>query len=174
MELVTISIFSSLYFCTKNRVITSLINAAFLSSLVFTPVKNPLLLNQYITGHFIYDTLTGHFFDRVNFNLLTGYIHHSVYLLLLFYIRQTNESHLIQLLLPFEIPTLVQDLKKLYKHPSLDALFGSSFVVYRVIYNVYVIRQTPPPYRWITSLMLVLHVFWLQQWLKKQNQNRGI
>lgn len=174
MEFITASIFSSIYFVTSNRVIPSLLNAAFLSALAFTPVYNPLLLNKYITGYFVYDTITGHFFDRQNFNLLSGYMHHSVYLLLLFYIRQTNESYLIPLLLPFEIPTFILDLKKLYKTPALNFLFGTSFVVYRVIYNIYVIRQTPPPYKWISSLMLLLHIFWLHQWLKKQNQNRGI
>jgi hypothetical protein len=153
------------------RILNSLINATFLSLLTVAPsiLPNPIYLNNYITAYFTYDLVTGHFTDHKTFGLLTGYIHHSVYILLLLHLRLTNTSHLIYYFLPFEIPTAFLDLKKLSKSPYLSNIFGASFFAFRLIYNTYLIRQMPNVYySGITTLMLTLHIYWFSIWLFKQ------
>ena len=153
----------------KIRVITSLINASLLSAIYLTNVSLiPAHLNGYITGYFIYDTAIGHFYDQANFGLLTGYIHHPVYIFLLTYLSLTGESHLIQLFLPFEIPTAFQDIKKLVPSNTTDLAFGISFFTFRILYNVYVITIMPNKlYSIFVGLMLLLHTFWFSRWINR-------
>ena len=180
MELITTSIYTGAFHIIRpswhtkyTRIVLSLINAAFLTVLSFSEKRAPIELNNYVTGFFIYDIALGHYYDKDNIGLLTGYIHHSVYLVLLYYIKWTDESHLIYLFLPFELPTLIQDLKKLAPSENLNNLFGLTFITNRVIYNIYILQRTPTHYKWIIVSMLTIHIFWLTQWLKKRYQNRG-
>ena len=165
--------YTGTFFLFKNhkkiRVITSLINASILSIIALTPFNpDATLLNGYITGYFIYDTAIGHYYDQRNFGLLTGYIHHTVYLSLLAYLRFTGESHLIQLFLPFEIPTAIQDVKKLNPSNITDIAFGSTFFTFRIMYNIYVVTQMPNTlYASFVCLMLSLHIYWFSQWINR-------
>jgi len=152
---------------TKIRVISSLINASTLVINIWYPMP-PIYLNGYITGYFIYDTIIGHFYDRKNFGLLSGYIHHPVYICLLTYLRYKDDSHLINIFLPFEIPTALQDIKKLAPSKMTDAIFGTSFLAFRVFYNIYVITKMPTQmYATLSGLMLVLHIYWFSQWINR-------
>jgi hypothetical protein len=157
------------------RIAISLLNATILSLVVAKPYifSEPIYLNNYITAYFTYDLVTGHLTDNKNFGLLTGYIHHSVYILLLLHLRLTNESHLIYYFLPFEIPTAILDFKKLVPVQStyLSNIFGLTFVVFRLIYNAYLITQMPNAYySSITTLMLALHAYWFSIWLSNKNK----
>jgi len=153
----------------KIRVITSLINASILSAFALIPLNpDPVHLNGYITGYFIYDTAVGHFYDQSNFGFLSGYIHHPVYICLLTYLRITNESHLIQIFLPFEIPTAIQDVKKLTPSTVTDLAFGISFFTFRILYNIHVVTQMPNTlYASFVCLMLTLHIYWFLQWINR-------
>ena len=155
----------------KIRTLTSLVNAMLLSGLALTSHTyiSPQHLNDYITGYFIYDLLIGHFADKANFGFLTGYVHHTVYIGLLGYLRKTNESHLIYLFLPFEIATVFQDIKKLYPNNTTDTIFICTFVTSRVLYNIYVISELHNrAYKIVTTLMLLVHLYWLLEWIKKR------
>lgn len=169
----SIGFYTGLFFLFKKhkkiRVVTSLINASILSAFALTNSNpDPTHLNGYITGYFIYDTAVGHFYDQANFGLLTGYIHHPVYICLLTYLRFTGESNLIKPFLPFEIPTAFQDIKKITPSNLTDRLFGISFFTFRIIYNVYVITLMPNKlYASFTGLMLLLHIFWFSQWINR-------
>jgi hypothetical protein len=163
------------------RVAISLLNATILSLVAVKPsiLPIPTHLNDYITAYFTYDLVTGHITDRKTFGLLTGYIHHSVYIVLLLYLRKTNESQLIYYFLPFEIPTAILDLKKLIPAQSnyLSNIFGITFVAFRLIYNIQLITLMPNPYySGVTTLMLALHTYWFSVWLlkiKRSSDNVG-
>ena len=174
--LVPLSLYTSTLYLARPyypdiRILNSLINATFLSLLNLVPSTlsyTPIQLNDYITAYFTYDLVTGHFSEDKSFGLLTGYIHHSVYILLLLYLRLTNESYLIYYFLPFEIPTAILDLKKLSKAPYLSNIFGVSFALFRLAYNTYIIALMPNAYySGITTLMLGLHIYWFSIWLQK-------
>ena len=197
--LTTFSSYCSFYTLAKNylptpykskaRVLVSLINSLFLSSLsyytfqngTFHPVTHYIVnmpdqawLSNYVIGYFAADLFLGHLFDRENFNFLSGYIHHSVFMVMTYHIHVTQQSNLIYLLVPFEIPTLFLDLIHLNKDPLLDLTFGSTFIMFRIVYNIYLIHAFAiyyTPYSCALSLLLVLHIHWFRKWLQKQQAN---
>lgn len=182
----TFTIYSSLYFLIKpysqnNRIIISLINSSVLSIygiyMIGQNLENPILAD-YVSGYFIYDLFTGHFYDRHNFQILTGYIHHTIYLALLSYIRYTNQTYLVSPFLLFEIPTAILDLKKIYPAKNLNFAFGINFLFFRLAYNIYMIKylyQISIYYSAITTLMLIVHGYWFSIWVHRhQAKNLSI
>jgi hypothetical protein len=160
----------------KARLYISAINSLYLSlvatqtfSLTIPQYHSPALA-EYITGYFAADLILGHIFDRKNLNVLTGYIHHSAFICLIWQVRATNETNLIYMFLPFEIPTLLLDLTRLYKIKALDYSFGASFFAFRIIYNIHIISLLSnynTPYAVITTALLVLHIYWFRGWTIK-------
>ena len=153
------------------RIVTSIVNAGLLSaiSIGFLNQDNPFILNEYITGFFLYDLIVGHYLDRKNtLSTLSGYAHHIIYIGLLTYLRYTNESRLIYLFLPFEIPTVILDIKKLYPSELLNIIFGIQFLVFRIFYNLYVIYVIPIQiYKIVPTATLILHIYWFNLWSKR-------
>lgn len=112
-------------------------------------------------------------FDRKNLNILTGYIHHTTFICLIIYVKTTNETNLIYMLLPFEIPTLLLDLSRIYKTKALDYSFGISFFAFRIIHNILIISTLTSyyqPYALIVTALLVLHLHWFRNWYIKIRQ----
>lgn len=158
----------------KVRLYISAINSLYLSVIAVQtfsltmPQHHSQGLAEYIIGYFAADLLIGHIFDRENLNVLTGYVHHSAFICLISHVRATNETNIIYMLLPFEIPTLLLDLRRLYRIKLLDYTFGASFFVFRIIYNIHIITllyQYYAPYALITATLLSLHLYWFSGWL---------
>jgi len=179
--LLTVATYATFYYSIEPiykdiRIVTSIMNAAFLSAFSILPTyqTNALQINEYITGFFMYDLLVGHISDKKNIlGLLTGYIHHSVYIGVLTYVRYTEESDLIYIFLPFEVPTLLLDLKKLYPSDSLDLAFGTFFFAFRILYNIYIIYAIPiKPYKLMPLITLCLHSYWFKLWLQKNRRQK--
>ena len=175
---------------SKARVYFSAANAAFLSLIATTAlVTNPAIqdphyllrqpeqvwLSDYIAAFFATDLFLGHLDGGLN--MVTGYIHHSVYIGLALYIKSQQQSNLIFLCLPFEIPTLILDLHKLYPTFNYKPAFGSTFLLFRLAMNAYMIEHVSylgPTYRNISIAMLLTHIAWFIQWsLKIAAQHRG-
>jgi hypothetical protein len=199
LTVVTIASYSALFATLKHskqyqqkaRIYISLINAAFLSVLSthsfynktlhgpvdFLAQKEQTWLTDYTIGYFVSDLFLGHFFDKQNLNIITGYIHHTAFIALLYHIKFTHESNLIYMLLPFEIPTMILDINHLTKGAYSNVAFGVSFVSCRLLYNLYVIRafyHYYTPYSIITTLLFLIHSLWFYQWVdKKANYSRG-
>jgi len=179
-------------YSNKARVFVSLVNSAFLSCLSYYTFNNLTLyplsyfikdqpdqtwLANYTIGYFAADLFLGHLFDRKNLNLLTGYIHHSVFIIMTYHVKITNQSNIIYLLVPFEIPTFFLDVTHIYKHSLIDNSFGITFLTFRIFYNLYVIYslwQYYIPYSLISCLLLVIHLNWFQKWLQKMKKSNNI
>lgn len=166
-------------YTTKARLYLSLINSLYLSIVaaqtytVLVPNYHSPTLADYIIGYFTTDLLLGHVFDRKNLNILTGYIHHSAFICLIWYVKTTNETNLIYMLLPFEIPTLLLDLSRVYKTKILDYSFGISFFTFRIIHNIVILRTLISyykPYALIVTALLILHLHWFRNWYIKIHQ----
>ena len=162
----------------KARLYISVINSFYLSTLAIQtfsltiPQYHSPALAEYIIGYFTADLLLGHVFDRKNLSILTGYIHHSVFICLIWHVRTTNETNLIYMFLPFEIPTLLLDLTRLHKIKALDYSFGASFFACRIIYNIHIINallESHAHYAVIATTLLSLHIYWFTGWLKRLN-----
>jgi hypothetical protein len=173
----------------KARAFNSFINAAFLSYMGIisfsaflvhqydTPnylLRKPeqVWLTDYIIGFFTIDLVLGHFYGGLN--LITGYVHHSIYILLLLYLRLYHESNLIYLCLPFELPTMFQSLQQIspqHYRPYLSAAFGSTFVLFRLVGNsivIYMAYQVSMLYTIVASLMMITHIAWFSEWTYKR------
>jgi len=174
---------------TRSRDLIGLLNTFYLSLLslhqIYTsglPTPASLMaqtedinLNDTLVSHFIADLAYGHFLDRPNMEIVTGYIHHGVYTVIMFYLRQTQQSNLIYLCLPFEIPTVLMNLNRFDPKKRLSLPFGVSFLLFRVLYNVYVISslRTNLLHASLATLMLIIHTHWFTIWTRKfVNRNR--
>jgi len=130
-------------------------------------------LTSYTLGYFSVDLFLGHFFDRTHMNLLTGYIHHLVFIGFTTYIHVTQQPNLIYLFVPFEIPTMLLDIQRLYKNDHITKFFGVNFLSFRIIYNMYIIKslfQYNQVHSFIATLLLCLHTHWFKQFIEKELQ----
>jgi hypothetical protein len=177
--------YSAIFMLFKNkypkiRVVTSLIQASLLSLYALNVYLNnntlfisydDTVLNDEIAGFFLYDLTYGMIVDRPNFDIITGLLHHSVYIVLLRYLRINNISNLIYPFLPFEVPTVLMDIRKINPSTEVDYVFGFSFFTFRILYNFYLIgafMQTSYVYSSIITLMLGVHTFWFKTWVEKR------
>lgn len=173
----------------KARAFNSFVNASFLSYMgiisfsaflvhqLDTPtylLRKPeqVWLSDYIIEFFTIDLVLGHVYGGLN--LLTGYVHHSVYILLLLYLKWQHESNLIYLCLPFELPTMFQSLQQIASQDHkiyYSAAFGTTFVLFRLIGNsivVYMAYQVSILYTVVASLMMITHIAWFSEWTYKR------
>ena len=139
------------------------------TQVLLSEAQNTQLAN-YLIGFFASDMICAYIFEPTKINILSGYIHHSLYIGLIYYIKNVGHSNLIYLCLPFEIPTMLLDINRLDEKKRFDMSFGISFVGWRLIYNMYLIHLTSQMnvyYMCITSLMFPIHLYWFALWLKK-------
>jgi hypothetical protein len=170
---------------SKARVYVSLLNSIVLSLYSYKTFYNMQLhnvsyfltqepnynLTSYTLGYFSVDLFLGHFFDRKHLNLLTGYIHHSVFIGFILYINMTHQPNLIYIFVPFEIPTMLLDMHHLYKNEFLSILFGTNFFIFRILYNIYIVNslwQYNQVHCLISSLLCCLHLYWFKQYIEKE------
>ena len=171
----------------KARVYVSLTNAVILSTLSYRTFATInahgtntalALLNQtedvwlanYTIGYFSADLLLGALFDRKHMSIVAGYIHHSVYIALVYYLKSVGHSNLIYICAPFEIPTLLLDINRIKSTPDGQTAFGISFAIFRIVYNVSILTtvyKANPYYNIIATLMLALHAVWIRDWYGK-------
>jgi len=174
----------------KARARFSAANAAFLSTIAIltftaTPTEyspsyllaqpEQTWLSDYVSAYFAADLFLGHLDGSLN--LVTGYIHHSVYVALVLFLKYKHQSNLIFLCLPFEIPTLVLDLHKMYPTYNYKPAFAITFIAFRLAANAYMITKVAPlgqTYSTIAATMLLTHIAWFIQWYQKiTTQDRG-
>ena len=87
---------------------------------------------------------------------------------MLVYIKITNQTYLIAPFLLFEIPTAILDLKKLYPKKSINIFFGTTFLIFRILYNLhlfFIVSEISRYYGLISICMLLVHIYWFIQWL---------
>jgi len=172
---------------SKARVYVSLTNAVILSTLSYrtfatinshgTDTALALLtqpeevwLANYTIGYFSADLLLGALFDRKHMSIVAGYIHHSVYIALVYYLKSIGHSNLIYICAPFEIPTLLLDINRIKSTLQGQTAFGLTFAAFRILYNIYMLSmvyKANPNYNIITTLMLTLHTIWIRDWYSK-------
>ena len=171
----------------KARVYVSLTNALILSALsyrTFTSIHahgtnttlalltqpEELWLANYTIGYFSADLLLGALFDRKHMSIVAGYVHHSIYIALVQYLKSIGHSNLIYICAPFEIPTLLLDINRIKSTALGQTAFGVSFATFRIAYNIYMLStvyKANPGYNVITILMLTLHTVWIRDWYSK-------
>jgi len=78
----------------------------------------------------------GMLFYRSKVNLLTGWIHHSVYVFVVEYAIHTHTSHIFGLCAVMEIPTFVLGLGSIISRLRSDVIFALCFFTTRIVYHI--------------------------------------
>jgi len=145
--------------------------------------NNYVLINQinanvveFIYGislsYFIADLYVGiqHYPIILNANILTSYVHHFAYISLFIYGKYYNKIHLFVFGLPYEIPTILLNLKYVNNKYYNNRLFGILFLFFRIFYNMYLSYKVFMVHNdlFIFSICtLILHMNWFVNYVKK-------
>ncbi len=158
---ILLSLFSIIYAYTGDNYYSSLTFAIFIS---------------YLSLETIYGTI----YFRESMPLLTGYIHHTIYLFFILYLLYNYEfSSIAFLSLGFleEIPTILLNIKRYYgiKSESFNLAYGILFLIFRVLYHIYLINKVYYIDNYAFSfgiLGLIAHVKFLYDWYVKYNKKK--
>lgn len=115
---------------------------------------------------------------RDQIQLLSGWVHHLLYLALMAWALSAHFSCGFVLFLPLEFPTFILAMGSIYPERRSDLLFGLSFFFTRICYHVLLLQRilriadAPVPI-WIpTSLAFALHCFWMGLWCRSYARRR--
>jgi hypothetical protein len=142
---------------------------------VFFHIKNiyyHLFVIYIFSGYLLADLLIGFFCYRKQVNLLTGYIHHTLYLLLNVYILHLENYnkclYVYSLYMIEELPTAILNIGYIFPKYRSDILFGITMILFRIIYHIYLliyINHLSILFKTISILALFLHKYWVYNWL---------
>ncbi|WVQ69879.1 uncharacterized protein L199_008101 [Kwoniella botswanensis] len=124
--------------------------------------------------------------------LLTGWIHHTVYIGLMFYVVQARITPIFLMGAVMELPTFDLAISNLFPSARNDLRFLSSFFIFRILFHsIYLIDCARPSSRafmgnsWVPTVMLglalIMHLSWFKGGVtgyikrqKKSSHNRAI
>ena len=125
----------------------------------------------------VLDLVFGSLFYPKQMELLSGWIHHCVYCVIMYNILKDGASSLFAFLFVVEIPTFIKALGLIYTNLRSDILFGTTFFVFRIVFHVYYsyqlfVNDYQHIYWKISCLVLVIHSYWMYLWflgMKRRN-----
>ena len=109
-------------------------------------------------------------------DIVTGWIHHSLYLVMVFYIIQWEKAGLFAIAGIQEVPTLILAVGRLYKPLRQDLLFGFTFFCTRLVFHFwygYLVYSAWPEETafWMVPLIVVpMHLYWFGKWVRQQHK----
>ncbi|WWD01191.1 hypothetical protein V866_008131 [Kwoniella sp. B9012] len=105
--------------------------------------------------------------------LLTGWIHHTVYITLMFYVVQAQITPIFLMGAVMELPTFDLAISNLFPTLRNDLRFLSSFFIFRILFHsIYLIDCARPSSRafmddsWVPTVMLGLALMMHLSWFK--------
>jgi len=93
-------------------------------------------VGRFFQAYLIVDLTMGMLFYSSKVNLLTGWIHHTVYVFIVEYTIQGQWSHIFTMAAVMEIPTFVLALGSIAPHLRSDVLFAVCFFVTRIAFHI--------------------------------------
>ena len=126
----------------------------------------------YLMSYFIMDLLIGMSEYPNYLETLTGYIHHTVYIIIGFVILHFNLAPLFLLMLIEELPTLFMNLASFDKSYRNDELFGASFFITRILFHIvilYICRESSI-ILYLGIVVLGVHLYWFYKWFTKYGE----
>jgi hypothetical protein len=138
------------------------------------------LINLWFALANIFDLVFGTVFYPKYMGLLTGYIHHSVFIWIMLtsatgnglFIQTAKFAPAFSLMLIEEIPTFLLALGSIFSAFRSDLGFGATFFLFRICYHsygfFYAFRSgADAPLLGMYSMTLALHLFWFYGWFSK-------
>lgn len=130
------------------------------------------LIILYFMAYLIMDLAIGIYEYPKSLELLSGYIHHSIYIVISSLALYYNSNVLFIFILAMleELPTFLLAIGSFDSSLRNDTLFGITFFITRIVYHLFLIflfRNEMNLVFYITSLALILHVYWFKNWWSK-------
>ncbi|KAG1735255.1 hypothetical protein EDD22DRAFT_924999 [Suillus occidentalis] len=124
---------------------------------------------RFFQAYLIADLLMGVIYYRSKINLLTGWIHHTIYIVIVGYTSHMRWSHLFTLCAVMEVPTFILAIASLNPRFRSDIIFALSFFATRIVLHVVFIHDaTNDSYGpgILMACIFPLHAFWFYGCLK--------
>jgi len=123
-------------------------------------------------SYFAADLLVGlqYYPNILNSNVLTSYVHHGAYIALFTYGKRYNIAHLFIMGMPYEIPTVLLNIRYIIETYTNHKLFGLSFLIFRIFHNIFLLYKTYNVYNdmFIFSICTcILHIYWFSGYIRK-------
>ncbi|KAJ1625280.1 hypothetical protein T492DRAFT_1041003 [Pavlovales sp. CCMP2436] len=123
------------------------------------------------------DLVYGKLFYPKQIDLLTGWVHHIVYMWLMYHIHVTHTQGSFALFLIEELPTFLLALGNVSRKLRTNLLFGAAFFATRIAWHSFMLHHfwaarkaiVAPLWPFI-ALTLVLHLHWLYGYLLQQRK----
>ncbi|KAJ3359513.1 hypothetical protein HDU91_004910 [Kappamyces sp. JEL0680] len=140
---------------------------------VFPLMNSPLAvaLVAFFMSYLLADCVLGYLHYPEQMNLVTGWIHHSIYLVLLPILVTSGLSGAFMVFAFMELPTIVLALGYLNEDWRSEYLFGGTFFLTRIVFHQYLAYQmyhTTPHLLLPVVLIMPLHFYWFYSWLARQ------
>jgi hypothetical protein len=118
------------------------------------------------------DILIGLVDYRAQLDLLTGWVHHTVYFVTLVWFLSLRMDSAFPSFTPCELPTFLLALGSVHKPWRLDLPMGVLFFLTRILYfgglvAAIWLAEGPLAVRpWLGAALFALHSFWMRGWLR--------
>ncbi|KAF9458427.1 hypothetical protein BDZ94DRAFT_1201167, partial [Collybia nuda] len=93
-------------------------------------------INRFFQSYLAADLILGTFFYRSRLSFVEGWIHHSIYILVVELAIQHSWPHIFCLCASMEIPTFILGLTTLHPRLRNNSLFASSFFATRIVFHI--------------------------------------
>lgn len=147
--------------------INSLWNSTDISECLWTRI-----LAIYFQSYTFTDLTLGLVYYPKEITKVTGYLHHTLYFITLYYILSWNAASLFVLVGFEEIPTIILGCGHLFKSQRRDLLFGFVFFTTRIllhaIFIVMLYMNYTERYYIIALGVFPLNLYWFYKWVAQQ------
>jgi len=134
------------------------------------------LLILYFMAYLVMDLAIGVFEYPNYIQLLSGYIHHTIYLIISsLALYNTDGLFIFILAMIEELPTFLLSIGSFNNSFRNDTLFGISFFITRIVFHIilmFLFRNNEFQFIFYIPLFtLILHLYWFKNWLAKYGKN---
>jgi hypothetical protein len=126
----------------------------------------------YFVSYLILDLCLGSIYYKRQINILTGWIHHSVYTFITVYFLRYRLGGFFTTASILEMPTLIMALGSLRSRFRSDYLFAATFFAFRLVFHAFMIKTLKQNHHirslWIVAASIFpLHLFWFHGTCRK-------
>ncbi|KAI8882451.1 hypothetical protein K501DRAFT_186663 [Backusella circina FSU 941] len=119
----------------------------------------------FFISYLVLDLTLGSIYYRKRITLLTGWIHHPLYIAILFWLMRSRSSSFFSTNGILELPTLLLALGFFKAEWRCDLLFAGSFFILRLVFHACMVAGLKQDHRltelWqVAVLVYPLHVYW--------------
>ncbi|SAM05481.1 hypothetical protein [Absidia glauca] len=115
--------------------------------------------------YLVLDLTLGSMYYRRRITIATGWIHHSIYIVILFWLMRCRSASFFTVNAILELPTVILAVGSMRARWRSDLLFASTFFALRLVYHAWMISAVKKEHRieslWLVAVLVFpLHVYW--------------